>query len=602
MVYLPYRILVDTLNYLRSHGKKCCECTLFWCGKIVEDKKAIITSLFYPQQYATTLGAEVKPSEVARLYLTLHESKEQLISQVHSHPSTAFHSSIDDNYPIAYKPGLLSIVVPHYGFIDAKEFISKSAIYEYKDYKVWNKLSLDEAKRRIVLLPKNFENRLFNRTKLLIRHLNFSTRGIFSKLKQRRVAVIVDEELLFTHRGQHMLSTSINLLARCCINIDVFLPENNVTPLIDTPFLHTDLSNDLVKLSLRINPNLLFRVNPTPHTKYDAALIIGKNSPIETDHNIFIDALGWLSYVGMEEPKCFSGDSKNPIGPLISASRGSAEIFKVLLNKIMGSQYKPSSPTIFSALNYKINQTSWDNPPLPKISLNDVLLVGAGAIGNCVAYSLASLPNVSGKLTVIDPERIDATNLNRYALATITELKMYKVNVIKEKLQQKFDVKPFLGTYQKYPHRHKHDLVVITVDNVKTRWDVQLDFPRVILNGGMYADSFTISRHDDFLNKPCLGCLYPTSIEMGSMKYPTISFVPMFAGALLAGEILKEYVSSLREYRLDTSFTVSNIFATPKVNETYFVGSLYKKSDNCGCHCKSQEVIEMYKKSIRCRA
>jgi proteasome lid subunit RPN8/RPN11 len=567
---------------------------------VVEGKKAIITSLLCPQQHATALGAKVDPSEVARLYLTLHENKEELISQIHSHPSTAFHSSIDDSYPIMHKPGLLSIVVPHYGFVEMKEFLSKSAIYEYKDYKVWNKLTLDEVRQRIIRLPKDFESRLFNRTKLLIKYLNYPVqKNLLSKFKHKKVAVTIDGNLLFTHRGQHMLYASINLLVRCSINIDVFLPDDNVTPLIDAPFVHGNLSDDLIKLALRVNPNLLFRVNPaSPRARYDVALIIGRDAFAKADHNVYIDALGWLSYVGAEEPKCFSGDSENPIGPLISASRGSAEVFKILLNKIVGSQYRPLDSAIFSALDYKINQTSWDNPSLPKIFLNDVLLVGAGAIGNCVAYSLASLPYGSGKLTVVDPERIDVTNLNRYVLATITELKMYKVDIIKSRLKEKFDVKSFPGAYQNYPHRRKHSLVVTAVDDVRTRWDIQLDFPSVILNGGMYADSFTISRHDDFLNKPCLGCLYPSSIEMHPMKYPAASFVSMFAGALLAGEILKEHVSSLKGYRLNTSFTVASIFAAPKVNETYLVGGLYEKVENCGCHCKSQEIIDMFRKAV----
>jgi proteasome lid subunit RPN8/RPN11 len=597
-VYVPYRVLINTLDRLRSHGKEGCECTLFWTGKVIEDNKAVVTSLFYPQQYATALGAKVDLSEVAKLYLSLNENKEQLISQVHSHPSSAFHSSIDDSYPIAHKPGLLSIVVPYYGFIEAKEFISKVAIYEYIAYKVWRRLSRDEARRRIIILPSDFENKLFDRTKLLIRHLNFPAQSILSKLKERRIAIVVDEELLFTHRGQHMLTASVNLLARCCINIDVFLSEDRVTPIIDAPFLHDNLADDLTKLVLGINPDLSFRINPKFHAKYDVALIIGKSTFAKAEYNIFIDALGWLSYVGGRESEHFSGDSENPIGPLISASRGSAEVFKALLNKVTGRRYKPCSPTIFSALNYKINQPTWDNPPLPRVSLNDVLLVGAGAIGNCVAYCLTSLPSASGNLTVIDPERVETTNLNRYVLATITNLRAYKANLIKKRLKEKFDVKSFLRVYQKYPHRREHDLVVVGVDNVKTRWDVQLDFPRVILNGGMYADSFTISRHDDFLNKPCLGCLYSSYVEMRHAKYPAASFVSMFAGALLVGEILKEYVSSLREYRLSISFTISSVFATPKVNETYFVGGLHEKSDNCGCRCKSLEILEMYKRSI----
>jgi hypothetical protein len=33
----------------------------------------------------------------------------------HTHPGEAFHSSIDDEFPIIHKPGFLSLVIPNFG-------------------------------------------------------------------------------------------------------------------------------------------------------------------------------------------------------------------------------------------------------------------------------------------------------------------------------------------------------------------------------------------------------------------------------------------------------------------------------------------------------
>ena len=41
---------------------------------------------------------------------------QQLVAQVHSHPSFPYHSDTDDRYPMVTIEGGLSIVVPLFGF------------------------------------------------------------------------------------------------------------------------------------------------------------------------------------------------------------------------------------------------------------------------------------------------------------------------------------------------------------------------------------------------------------------------------------------------------------------------------------------------------
>jgi hypothetical protein len=37
-----------------------------------------------------------------------------VLAQVHTHPGAAFHSPVDDQFPISNKPGFISIVVPNF--------------------------------------------------------------------------------------------------------------------------------------------------------------------------------------------------------------------------------------------------------------------------------------------------------------------------------------------------------------------------------------------------------------------------------------------------------------------------------------------------------
>lgn len=598
-IHIPFFILTNTLEHLKLYGAKGMECTTCWRGKLIGEHEAVITAVDCPVQYSTMLGARVDPSEVAKIYFRLYERKEILLGQIHSHPNVTFHSLIDDSYPIVYKLGFLSIVVPDYGFIEPKDFFLKSAVYEYQGQRHWYSLKPEEVKARLKVLPPNFEEELFSRTGLLISQLNVASENSLQKLKESKVGLIISDELLRTYRGQHMLVASVNLLIRSGLNIDVFLPEHNVTPELSIPLIEGNLGSGLKRLSLKINPNSSLQVNPEPR-EYEVALVIGKGLPIKAHHYIFINAYGWLSSVGEDGriSEYFEGNLGNPIGPVIAACYGSVEIFKVLLNKIAEGRFKLIRSLTFSALNYEINPTHWHNPQLPgKIRLN-ACLIGAGAIGMAIAYTLASLPTLSGNLTVIDPEEVEVSNLNRYSLATIEDLGIPKVDVIKRKLGDKLRINACKGAYQEF-RRSKTPLVIVSVDNVKTRHEVQLDFPRVILNGGMFAGSFTISRHDDFLNKACLGCLYPASSEVSAEHlYPAASFPSMFAGALLGAEILKEQVMKLRDHSLDNAFILNDLFSLPKSAETYLVGRLFEKSDNCGCCCQSSSVIQAYLKTL----
>lgn len=596
-IYLPLFVLSQTLEHLRHYGAKGLECTLAWSGKLLDRNEAIVTTVIRPEQHATALRARVDPSEVAKIYLELYERKEFLLAQIHSHPGAVFHSVIDDSYPIVYKAGFISIVVPGYGFVKPEDFFRVCAVYEYQEDGFVDKLRLSEIMARFKIFPKDFEQRLFSRTRLFVEQLDLPSNEVFLTLRKSKVAVFISDELLHTCRGQHMLVASVNLLARCCVDIDVFLPNHDVAFLPAIPLVGRELVDSLAKLCLRINPNCIFRVNPELQ-KYHSALIIGENGSTKAEQCVFIDGCGWLSYVGTKRGKCFSGDSENPIGPLIGACYGSAEVFKALLNKIAKARFKPIESLTFSALDYKINQTSPDNPSLPgEISLT-ACLIGAGAIGMAVAYALASLPAVSGNLAIIDPEDVEISNLNRYTLATIGDVGLPKANVVEQRLQDRFEIDVFKGTYHQYPRRGKHPMAVVTVDNVKTRCEVQLDFPEIILNAGMYGNSFTVSRHDDFLNKACLGCLYPIYSEVSpKQQYPATPFTSLLAGTLLAGEALKERAIELRPYRLDNAFIINDLFGIPKIGEMYLLGRLFEKSDNCGCNCASAEVIELYSKS-----
>lgn len=81
-------------------------------------------------------------------------------------------------------------------------------------------------------------------------------------------------------------------MARCCVSIDVFLPNHGVASLPAVPLVRSELADSLAKLCLKINPNCIFRVNPELQ-KYHAALVIGENGSVRAEQCVFIDGCGW---------------------------------------------------------------------------------------------------------------------------------------------------------------------------------------------------------------------------------------------------------------------------------------------------------------------
>lgn len=71
-----------------------------------------------PEQRAIRTGGGVcvvlEGAALHRLNVWLHKNGERLIAQVHSHPTEAFHSSMDDDYAVVTAAGSLSLVVPDF--------------------------------------------------------------------------------------------------------------------------------------------------------------------------------------------------------------------------------------------------------------------------------------------------------------------------------------------------------------------------------------------------------------------------------------------------------------------------------------------------------
>ena len=108
----------ETVEAIRSAGKDGYELFVIWSGTRDGDVFTV-AKVHIPDQVSYKLDGglcvRIDGTELHRLNVWLYETQQIIGVQVHSHPTDAYHSETDDNYPIATLDGSLSIVLPFFG-------------------------------------------------------------------------------------------------------------------------------------------------------------------------------------------------------------------------------------------------------------------------------------------------------------------------------------------------------------------------------------------------------------------------------------------------------------------------------------------------------
>lgn len=245
----------------------------------------------------------------------------------------------------------------------------------------------------------------------------------------------------------------------------------------------------------------------------DIAIGVGSNPSIAAKHRTFFSFSGWDAALEIELLKSWSG----PLGALFAACYGVAQAF-IFAAQMAGAELRPIRPFRLSLLNYE--HAGPPSPRLPHINIPNVHLVGVGAVGSALIYSLAHFPSVTGLLSVIDNDWVDMTNLNRYVLMCKADAVpedasaskgRAKVEVAVNALShQQIVVHPFAMKFEEFRRIHQKpiELLLTPVDSEPGRRKLAAHLPRMVLNAATGHSTVTISRHHFNDGKACLHCLY----------------------------------------------------------------------------------------------
>lgn len=311
-------------------------------------------------------------------------------------------------------------------------------------------------------------------------HLAISRESLETALKDVTVGINVGDKVKQNDIWIAELAT--NILARLYPRIAITGSDEHVAQLRD--------------LAVSINPNIEIS-SGAPST---TAIAVGLGS---ADASLFPSASGWVAHLNHKSGKR-SGEA-NPYAAGAAAVFACSELFRRVFLQSVGE------PDIsVSLLNFDNNTGS--SLRLTNANVGEVLFIGAGAVGNAALWAFSRDQCLRGQLTVVDPEPIELSNLQRYVLAQHVDIGQAKVDIAKRTLKtSRLLVKPVKMRLDKFAEKPKNRLIpttVISVDNIEGRRAAQALLPKLIINGWTGDHGLGVSWHVFSQDAACLACLY----------------------------------------------------------------------------------------------
>lgn len=183
-----------------------------------------------------------------------------------------------------------------------------------------------------------------------------------------------------------------------------------------------------------------------------------------------------------------------------------------------------------------------------------VVIAGVGGLGAVVSIYLAAAG--IGHLTIIDPEAVELSNLNRQILHWEKDIGRKKISSAIEKLRHFNSDIEVTGVEARINEDNVLDLlqvehaasllgadaIVDCLDNLHTRYllnDTALKLGIPFFHGACYGFEGRVTTIIPGMT-PCLRCIYPQSPPKG--KIPVIGTTPGTIGTIQATEVIKFFI------------------------------------------------------------
>lgn len=319
----------------------------------------------------------------------------------------------------------------------------------------------------------------------------------------KKVLLTGEAATVATTNGRLCIHSSLALLRMFCQNVDVFVSDGNEG-------IYEECSN----IAARGSQCLVGLLNCRPdYATYDAVLSVGKDARPDLPWTV-INSNGWIARVSSGASALSEDCSRtNAVGALAASSFGATEVFKRLIN-LRADRGSLLDGFSFSLYSYECNEKD-QGPDLPKDILLDILLVGAGAIGNGIVYLIGELPT-SGKVIIIDKQDYSSENLGTCILIGEEQVKppVPKAGFCELYLKAKrpLQVHGFKESIEEFSKKERGNspipgIVLNGLDSREARRNVQRLWPDLIVDGAIGPTIAQVSIHPWGRDVACLICM-----------------------------------------------------------------------------------------------
>lgn len=260
-----------------------------------------------------------------------------------------------------------------------------------------------------------------------------------------------------------------------------------------------EITEDAAKWISQINPQCDLADGSAPNVP---TLAFGAEPP--TSLKISVQAAGWNIFVDCTPE--LPGPAAAVPAALAAAAVGMAELFRMAFSDLVPSPRRGPQPGSLNLVT--LGDEALVTVPT-KIDLGEFHLAGAGAIGHACALTIAE-SGATGTMTVVDPETLDLTNVQRYVRTTPLMVGAAKTGLVAGILSSS----PML--IRQVASRWAADgrsgstagVVLVGLDSDRDRIAVQAGLPRDVYNAWTQPLDVGWSRHEAFGDQACLACLY----------------------------------------------------------------------------------------------
>lgn len=365
-----------------------------------------------------------------------------------------------------------------------------------------------------------------DRTLALLRRLTKSggdPRGLEGLLAPGRVTVLLGNDVAAEPQAQLVFSLAVNLLGRLypvVQYLEVIVPAGTAVTARLPRWNASTVDEHVRQLLANLNPPVLWRVLRRGKGHADCTLIVGEG-PIPTTRTVFVGSDGWLATISPRSPLPI-GRQVNPVGAYAAACLAVGEVCKHLLEPhralFNGVPIVPlDAPLSFSTFAYRVGPGQ-PNPPLPqRIDLRRLTVVGLGAGGGALAFTLASIRDLRGVLHLVEPDEIIDPNLNRHVYADAEDVaaKRPKVEAAAALFRGFPDlaVLPRAASYSEMAPALRTDAyryLVATVHSREARRELQFETPMVLWDAAATEQGEFFIWRMILGTTECMHCKHPT--------------------------------------------------------------------------------------------